>query len=345
MNQKIILALILINCLLVGCYKKSPNNKTHSDNNLSLRTIDFKPLDCQIVEIRETVIKSPYNIIRLDFTCNNIVISSYDLFRENPYREMHFQMIDESTEFYTVPKNHKNIRKYGNIDFNLTGESFSKICNEIPHKLDVGLSETYPYMAITKCVVNTINSYKAIVNYYISLYGFNDTLKKHKGVVFLGGKLDVLNSKGEIEYQICAENYAITHAHIDTTFKFLTFRTTEMIGRNGSDGFQIHDLAKKELLFQFQFDTTNILNQIVYDSINYVLFQVSKRQSHFRELFLFDMHEKIIYKKQLGENYKYADPFIVNDCIVFSKYISSSENENVYIYDTLKIDKMKANDR
>ncbi len=331
---------------MIGCHQKAPRNKIDSDNNHKLNKTDFKPANCKIVEIRGTPDKSKYNITRLDFICDDsILISSYDLFIENPYREMNFPMINESTDFYSVPKNHKDIKKYGNIDFNLKNESFKKICNEIPHPIEVLLSRSNPYLAITRCDVNTINSYKVIVNYYISLYGFIDSLKKKKGVVFLGGQLEVLNSKGEKEYQICADNYAITHTQLDSTYQFLTFRTTEMEGRNGKDGFQIYDLFNRVLLYKIEFDTTKILNHIVYERNDYVLFQVSKRQSHLREIFLYDLHEKIAYKKLLPESYKYSDPVIVKDCIVFSKYISSFDNEETYIYDTLKINKMKGNDR
>jgi len=346
MKQIIFSTFILSTYFLVGCQEKVPVNKIKGDTNIKINKTDFKPNDCKIVEIRATTDKSEYNIVRLDFICmDSIVVKSFNLLRENPYSEMDFPVIDESTDFFKVSKNYKDLRKYGNIDFNLKDQNISKIYNEIPHKLDLGLSETKPFLAVTRCNVKTINSYKVIVNYYISLYGFTDSLKKKKGVVFLGGNLEVLNSKGEKEYQICAENYAITHAQIDPTYHFLTFRTTEMINSKGKDGFQIHDLTNRELFYQIEFDTSKLLNRIVYDSCNYVLFQVSKKQNHFRELFLFDMNEKIIYKKIIPESYKYSNPFFVNDYVVFSKYISSSEKEEIYIYDTLKIAQLKTNDR
>lgn len=300
---------------------------------------------CRIVEYRDPSIAGKSNVTRLDFVCRDSILSSYDLTQNNPYRNIAYPVIEQSTKHFNVGDNYQDLKKRGNIDFNLEGTDFKTLKKRIPHPLPETLAEYDFDMALTRCGVEVINSKQAIVNYYISLYGFKNQ-RKQGGVVFLGGRLQLLNAVGTVELEIHAEDYAITYPNIDTQTQTLTYRTTKMIGESGKDGFEIYDISADSLLFDFEFDTNAVVMDPVYHE-SYVLFHVVENYEYLKALILFDANTKTVAQKtDLGKRYLVDNTRIDHNEIILTKIAddNSSEDEE-YVYDTISIQDLKHYDK
>lgn len=332
------LAQTLIFLLLMGIFICCQNN--HSNTNHESAVVDTS--SCIIVEYRDTSIAGKSNVTRLDFVCSNSILSSYDLTQNNPYRNMGFPIIERSTKHYKVGDNYQDLKKRGRLDFILEGSDFETLQKRIPHPIPDTLAEYDFEMAITSCGVEVINPKQAIVNYYISLYGFKNQ-RKQGGVIFLGGRLQLLNAVGTVELEIHAEDYAITYPKIDTQTNILTYRTTKMNGERGKDGFEIYDISADSLLFDFEFDTNSLVMNPVYHE-SYVLIHVVENYEYLKELVLYDTHTKAVAKKtDLGKGYLVDNTRIDNGEIILTKTVyDNSEDGEEYVYDTLSIQAMKA---
>jgi len=310
--------------------------------NIQAQLIDFPGKDCKITLYRDLTIDSDNNVIQLDFIYNNhILVSSFNFSEKNPYKNMDFPIITESTEFYKISSHYGNTRRRGKIDFNLSNATFDKVHNELPHDLDTKLSMYFFSLAMTYCEYKVFSN-KAIVNYYISIRGSKDTLNGRTEQLFLGDKLYVLNSLGEIEYFVNGEDFAITYPNIENDL--LIFRTTEIQNNKGVDGFQIHDLTYGIKIYNFDFDSEYSVYEPIYGNGDYVLFDVRKNESQLSELFVLDLNKKKIYKKSFSNDYEYSYPKLSNGKIVLGKMIGN-DAEGYLVYDTLEISNIIKNNR
>lgn len=314
--------------------------------SIQAQLVDFEEKDCKIILNRDLTIASDNNVIQLDFICNNtIIVSSFNFSDKNPYKNMDFPIITESTKFYKVGSHYGDYRRKGNIDFNLSNANLDKVQKEFPHKLDTNFSKYYFSLAFTFCEYKIFTT-RAIVNYYISIRGTEDTLSRRGDHLFLGDKLYVLNSLGEIEYSVNGENFAITHPNIDIENDLLIFKTTKMQNNRGISGFEIHDLNYQIPIYDFDFDTTYLVFKPIHGKGDYVIFDVRKesKREQLCELFIFDVHNKKIYQKSFPEDYKYSYPQLSDGKIILAKNIGN-DAEGYLVYDTLKISEIIKNNR
>lgn len=317
---------------------------TSFDYSIQAQLIDLKEKNCKIIAHRDSTISSNNNIIQLDFVFDNtFLVSSYNFFNKNPYKNMDFPIITESTKFLRYSSNNEVLRKKGNIDFNLCNASIVKVQKEIPHNLDTNFSKYYFGFATTRCD-HKIFTNKAIVNYYISISGTEDTLSGYGTQLFLGDYLYVLNSLGEIEYNVIGENFAVTYPNIDIANNLLIFRTTKMQSNKGVDGFQIHDLTYQIPIYKYEFDTTCIVHEPIYGKGDYVLFDVRNDETQLFKLFIFDLKNKRIYHKYFPENNKYPYLELSNENILLGTMIGN-DAEGYLVYDTIRISEIIKNNR
>jgi len=225
----------------------------------------------------------------------------------------------------------------------LSNANFENLQRELPHELNTKLSKYFFRLATTHCEYKATNN-KAIINYYISIDGTEDTINGPIEELFLGDKLYVLNSLGETEYSVNGENFAITYPNIDIESNLLIFRTTEIQNNKGVDGFQIHDLTYGIKIYNFDFDSEYSVYEPIYGNGDYVLFDVRKNESQLSELFVLDLNKKKIYKKSFPNDYEYSYPKLSNGKIVLGKMIGN-DAEGYLVYDTLEISYIIKNNR
>lgn len=299
-------------------------------------TIDLN--SCRIEKKFDKSIVSTSNVTQLDFFCGNTLVSSYNFFDNNPYKEINFPIIEKSTKYYHVHKNYNELKRTGNIDFNLNDSSFSKVKSEIDHDL-VDLTDYHFGIAITRCDY-FVNFNKAVVTYYISINGSKDSLVNSGHQVFLGGNLVVINNLGEIEYNINRSNYAITDVIFDDSLSLLYFKTSKIINGKGVDGLKLIDLNKEQVVFQTEFDSTFIVHNPIYEGDTYALIKVKDYYDKLRFLYIIDFEESEVSVMKIDDKYKYSYPRVYNDNILLG-VLQGNDPAGVLEYDTIKISNIK----
>ncbi len=256
---------------------------------------------------------------------------------------MNFPVISKSTKRYKVGNEdfYHDLLKRGNIDFNLEGITFERLKEEVPHPLPQRLANYLYTIAITRCDFKVFPQY-ALTNYYISIYGYTDTItrKGEGGIIFLGDRLEILNSKGEQVYQVTGDSFAITYPEIDTTANILFF--TKSINGGAKQGFEIHDITKKKKLVEMDFDTTLWVREPKFITGTYILFAITKGPHYLNEIIVYDLINKQVKTESLPDKYEFSTsmpPYLSKNDVILPKEVSAENGE--YVYDTLRIDKLE----